>query len=144
MTTNKKTQITIDINLDENKIPEKISWSAKDGGISKMESKAILLSFWNSENQETLKMDLWVKDMPLDQMKLFFHQTFVSMSDTFYKATNDEKMTQTIRDFCDYYAEYRHWRNHQHAGHIDPILQHPFTHADKLSRRNGRTSSLPG
>ena len=43
--------------------------------------------------------------MPLDQMKLFFHQTFVSMSDTFYKATNDEKMTQTIRDFCDYYAE---------------------------------------
>ena len=105
MTTNKKTQITIDINLDENKIPEKISWSAKDGGISKMESKAVLLSFWDSENQETLKMDLWVKDMPLDQMKLFFHQTFVSMSDTFYKATNDEKMTQTIRDFCDYYAE---------------------------------------
>ena len=50
-------------------------------------------------------MDLWVKDMPLDQMKLFFHQTFVSMSDTFYKATNDEKMTQTIRDFCDYYAD---------------------------------------
>ncbi len=105
MTTNKKTQITIDVNLDENKIPEKIIWSAKDGGISKMESKAILLSFWDSENQETLKMDLWVKDMPLDQMKLFFHQTFVSMSDTFYKATNDEKMTQTIRDFCDYYAE---------------------------------------
>ena len=105
MSKNKKTQITIDVNLDENKIPEKIIWSAKDGGISKMESKAILLSFWDSENQETLKMDLWVKDMPLDQMKLFFHQTFVSMSDTFYKATNDEKMTQTIRDFCDYYAE---------------------------------------
>ena len=105
MTTNKKTQITIDVNLDENKIPEKIIWSAKDGGISKMESKAILLSFWDSENQETLKMDLWVKDMPLDQMKLFFYQTFMSMSDTFYKATNDDKMTETIRDFCDYYAD---------------------------------------
>ena len=70
-----------------------------------MESKAILLSFWDSENQETLKMDLWVKDMPLDQMKLFFYQTFLSMSDTFYKATNDDKMTETIRDFCDYYAD---------------------------------------
>ena len=57
----------------------------------------------DSENQETLKMDLWVKDMPLDQMKLFFHQTFVSMSDTFYKATNDEKM-MTIKT-SDYYAE---------------------------------------
>ena len=29
------------------------------------------------------------------------------MSDTFYKATNDEKMTQTIRDFCDYYASFK-------------------------------------
>ena len=105
MATEKKTQIIIDVELDENKVPEQISWSAKDGGISNFQSKAILLSFWDSENQETLKMDLWVKDMPLDQMKLFFHQTFVSMSDTFYKATNDEKMTQKIRDFCDYYAE---------------------------------------
>ena len=105
MTTHKKTQIIIDLNLDENKIPEKIIWSATDGGISKMESKAMLLSFWDQEKQETLKMDLWVKDMPLDQMKLFFYQTFMSMSDTFYKATNDEKMTETIRDFCDYYAD---------------------------------------
>ena len=105
MTKNKKTQIIIDVDLDENKIPAKIKWSATDGGISEMESKAMLLSFWDSENQETLKMDLWVKEMPLDQMKLFFHQTLLSMSDTFYKATNDEKMTQTMRDFCDYYAD---------------------------------------
>ena len=105
MATEKKTQIIIDVELDENKVPEQISWSAKDGGISNFQSKAILLSFWDSKKQETLKMDLWVKDMPIDQMKLFFHQTFLSMSESFYRATNDEKMTATIRDFCDYYAE---------------------------------------
>ena len=105
MATEKKTQIIIDVELDENKVPEQISWSAKDGGISNMQSKAILLSFWDSKKQETFKMDLWVKDMPIDQMKLFFHQTFLSMSDTFYRATNDEKMTAVIKDFCDYYAE---------------------------------------
>ena len=60
---------------------------------------------WDSENQESLKMDLWVKDMPVDQMQLFFHQTLVSLSDTFYRATQDEKMTSTMRDFCDYFAE---------------------------------------
>ena len=38
MTTHKKTQIIIDLNLDENKIPEKIIWSATDGGVSKLES----------------------------------------------------------------------------------------------------------
>ena len=43
--------------------------------------------------------------MPVDQMKIFFHQTLVSMSETYFKATQDEKMTATIKDFCDYFAE---------------------------------------
>ena len=105
MAIKKKTQVSININLDENNIPEEMKWTAQDGGISDMDTKAILLSFWDSENQESLKMDLWVKDMPVGQMKLFFHQTLVSLSDTFYRATNDEKMTATMKDFCEYFAE---------------------------------------
>ena len=50
-------------------------------------------------------MDLYVKVMHVDQMKLFFNQTLVSLSDTFYEATKDEKMTATMKDFCDYFAE---------------------------------------
>ena len=91
--------------MDENKIPEKLSWDAEDGGISNEDTKAFLISVWDSNKKETLKMDLWTKDMPLDEMKHFFHQTLLSMSDTFYSATNDEKMTATMRDFCDYFAE---------------------------------------
>ena len=41
----KKTQISIDINMDENNIPEEIKWTAPDGGILNMNTKAILLSF---------------------------------------------------------------------------------------------------
>ncbi|GIS21765.1 MAG: hypothetical protein CM15mP122_2710 [Bacteroidota bacterium] len=55
MTTNKKTQITIDVNLDENKIPEKISWSAKDGGISKMESRLYYFHFGIQKIKKHLK-----------------------------------------------------------------------------------------
>ena len=105
MAIHKKNKITIDVNLDENNIPEEMRWTAPDGGVSDMDTKAMLLSFWDSENQETLKMDLWVKEMPVDQMQLFFHQTLVSLSDTFYRATQDEKMTATMKDFCDYFAE---------------------------------------
>jgi gliding motility-associated protein GldC len=105
MAIHKKTKITIDVNLDENNIPEEMRWTAPDGGVSDMDTKAMLLSFWDSENQETLKMDLWVKEMPVDQMQLFFHQTLVSLSDTFYRATQDEKMTATMKDFCDYFEE---------------------------------------
>ena len=41
----------------------------------------------------------------VDEMKIFFHQTLVAMSETFKRATNDEKMADTMMDFCDYFAE---------------------------------------
>lgn len=98
-------EIKIAVGLDENRIPEKLSWSADDGGISNMESKAVMLSVWDNKEKETYKINLWTKDMPVDEMKLFFHQTLVSMADSFEQATNDEKMSATMRDFCDYFAE---------------------------------------
>ncbi|MFX0557419.1 gliding motility protein GldC [Maribacter sp. CXY002] len=98
-------EITLRVGLDENRVPEKLSWSAQDGGINNEEAKAMLLSVWDSKNQESLKIDLWTKDMPVDEMKTFFHQTLVSLSETFMKATQDEKMTATMKDFCDYFAE---------------------------------------
>lgn len=98
-------EIKLKVGLDENRVPEKLTWSAEDGGIVNEEAKAMLLSVWDSKNQESLKIDLWTKDMPVDEMKTFFHQTLVSLSDTFMKATQDEKMTATMKDFCAYFAE---------------------------------------
>lgn len=98
-------EIKFQIELDENKVPEKVKWSAQDGGVDAQEAKAILLSIWDSKAQETLRIDLWTKDMPVDEMKKFYHQTLVAMADTFQRATNDEKMADTMRDFCDYFAE---------------------------------------
>jgi gliding motility-associated protein GldC len=98
-------KIELNVELDENRVPEKLHWSAQDGGVANKEAKAVMLSVWDSKAQETLKIDLWTKDMPVDEMKLFFHQTLVTMSDTFLRATQDEKMTATMKDFCDYFAE---------------------------------------
>ena len=100
-----RSQITLTVTLDENRVPELLTWSAEDGGIMDEEAKAMLLSVWDSKNRESLKIDLWTKDMPVDEMKIFFHQTLVALSDTFMKATQDEKMTATMKDFCDYFAE---------------------------------------
>ena len=93
------------VELDENRVPEKLTWSAEDGGVELEEAKAMMLSIWDSKVQETLRIDLWTKDMPVDEMKLFFHQTLVAMSETFQRATQDEKMADTMKDFCDYFAE---------------------------------------
>lgn len=100
-----KSEIKLTVELDENRVPEKLSWTARDGGVNAEEAKAMLLSIWDSKAQETLRIDLWTKDMPVDEMKVFFHQTLVAMADTFHRATEDEKMTATMRDFCDYFAE---------------------------------------
>ena len=98
-------KIEFTVELDENKIPENISWTAEDGGIDNESSKAIMLSVWDHKKKDTLRMDLWTKDMPVDEMKQFFHQTLVSMASSFERATDDQKMTATMRDFCDYFAE---------------------------------------
>jgi gliding motility-associated protein GldC len=100
-----KSKIELNVELDENRVPEKLFWTANDGGVRNEEAKAMMLSVWDSKTQETLRIDLWTKDMPVDEMKVFFHQTLVAMSNTFNKATQDEKMTATMKDFCDYFAE---------------------------------------
>ncbi|MGV6846715.1 MAG: gliding motility protein GldC [Lutibacter sp.] len=98
-------KIEFNVGLDENKIPEKITWTAQDNQIFNQEAKAMLISVWDPEAKDTLRLDLWTKEMPLNEMKYFFHQTLLSMADTFQRATNDEKMSATMRDFCDYFAE---------------------------------------
>jgi len=93
------------VELDENRVPEKLTWTADEGSVNAEEAKAMMLSIWDSKAQETLRFDLWTKDMPVDEMKLFFHQTLVAMSDTFRRATNVEKMSDTMKALCDYFAE---------------------------------------
>ena len=98
-------KIELLVELDENKIPEKIYWTAKDGNISNKETKAVLLSLWDPESRESLRIDLWTKDMPIDDMKMFFYQTLSTMADTYHRATQDDKMTKSMKDYCNFFAE---------------------------------------
>ncbi|PHQ56140.1 MAG: gliding motility protein GldC [Lutibacter sp.] len=105
MAVKQTSKIEFRVGLDENKVPEKLNWTAKEGGINNQETKALMISVWDPKKKETLRMDLWTKDMPVDEMKQFFHETLVSMTETFERATNDTKMSATMRDFCEYFAE---------------------------------------
>ena len=105
MAVKNSSEINIKVGLDENQVPEKLNWSAEDGSIENMEAKALFLSVWDSSQKDTYKINLWTKEMPVNEMIQFFHQTLGSMAETFELATGDEKMSATMRDFCDYYAE---------------------------------------
>lgn len=101
----KESEIKIKISLDENKVPEQIHWSAPDAGENDQKSEAILMSLWDAQAQNSLRIDLWTKEMKVDEMKTFFHQTLTAMSDTYERATGDEKMAGDMRRFCQYFAE---------------------------------------
>jgi gliding motility-associated protein GldC len=101
---NKK--INIEVVLDEQNVPENIVWSATDlDGYDEAECRAMLLSLWDHRSKDTLRLDLWTKKMTVDEMKIFFHQTLVTMADTLEKSINDPRISGDMRDFCEYFAE---------------------------------------
>jgi gliding motility-associated protein GldC len=101
-----KSDIRFSVSLDENQVPEKIEWHAEDAGMEKeLDTKAIMISVFDTESDDTLRMDLWTKEMRVDEMKRFFHQTLVSMADTFQRATSEDKMAADMRDFAQHFAK---------------------------------------
>jgi gliding motility-associated protein GldC len=100
----RKTQITIDVELDDNQVPEKMTWNAEDGGIEKQETKATMISVWDDERKEALRIDLWTKDMPVDQMKMFLHQILISMASTYERATGEEDVSQWMDQLAEEFA----------------------------------------
>ena len=53
-----RSHVKFEISLDENRVPEEISWKAEDGGIENEASKAIMISVWDHKQKDTLRMDL--------------------------------------------------------------------------------------
>jgi gliding motility-associated protein GldC len=100
----RKTQVILDIELDENHIPETITWHAQDGGISNEPTKSVLISVWDDQKMEALSLDLWTKEMPVDHMKRFMHQIFIAMSHTYQKATNEDDVAGFIEEFAEEFA----------------------------------------
>src|ERR1700745_3109459 len=102
----KTSEINIQVQIDENRLPVTIDWQATDSGMDKpIPCKALLLSIWDPAQKNTLRVDLWTKDMPLDEMKQFFFETLVTMADTYDRATSDEATAKAMREFANQYAE---------------------------------------
>jgi len=100
----KYNDVNVRIGLDENSLPEKIYWSATDAN-KESDAKATFISFWDNKLQQTLSLQLWVKDFKVDEMKQFVHQSIVLLTDSLEKATGKDNLIRDMRDFTDYFAE---------------------------------------
>jgi len=102
-----KSEIRIEVELDKNKQPEKITWSAdsQDSKEQVRESKAMLLSFFDTESLETFKIDLWTTKMQVAEMdRLMFH-TLRALTDTYFRATKNEELSNQMRSFVDHFGK---------------------------------------
>lgn|SRR5487761_1927821 len=100
----KQSEIKFTITLDEKNLPQKIDWSASDGGVQST-SKAIMVSVWDADAQNTLRIDLWTKEMMVDEMKKFYHQNLLAMADTLERATNEKEAATAMRNFAQEFGE---------------------------------------
>lgn len=101
----KTSKIEINVGLNENNLPIAMKWNAADGGKENAPAKAMLLSLWDPTDNNTMKIDLWTKDMSIEEMKQFFHQTLLTLADTFEKATGEQNICEDLRDYCYHFAD---------------------------------------
>jgi gliding motility-associated protein GldC len=96
-----KSTITIGVNMDASRLPESIEWSASDTTVENAQkAKAFMLSFWDSAEKTALRIDLWTKDMMVDEMADFFYQTMMTMADTYGRATNHPEAVDDMKKFA--------------------------------------------
>ncbi len=100
-TTMTNSTITINIALDDQRMPEKITWDASASTAEKAQNaKAFILSFWDGADKSALRIDLWTKAMMVDEMADFFYQTMMTMADTYGRATQQNEMVEDMKEFA--------------------------------------------
>src|SRR5436190_18170199 len=106
---NMQSTITIDVKMDEGRMPESINWKASDiTAMNSQKAKAMMLSLWDGSEKTALRIDLWTKDMLIDEMADFFFQTMMTMADTYERATNDKDAVEEMKKFSqDFYNRFR-------------------------------------
>lgn len=104
-----KSTISIDVTLDDNRVPEKIDWNASDTSIeNNQNAKAMMLAFWDGAEKAALRIDLWTKDMMMDEMADFFYQTIMTMADTYGRATKYADQVDEMKKFAhDFYHKFQ-------------------------------------
>jgi gliding motility-associated protein GldC len=104
-----RSTITVNIEMDENRVPETITWNASDTTIGEMQkAKAFILSLWDGADKTALRIDLWTKAMMVDEMADFFYQTMMTMADTYGRATKNKEMVEEMKNFAKgFYDKFR-------------------------------------
>lgn len=101
--------ISIDVQLDDDKVPQSIQWTATDSSADMMQpAKGMMVAFWDGADKSALRIDLWTKDMMVDEMADFYYQTMMGMADTYLRATQQQELCDDMKQFAKaFYQKFR-------------------------------------
>jgi len=104
-----QSKITIDVKLSPDKVPQEILWNASASSAEENQSaKAMMLAFWDGQEKTALRIDLWTKEMMVDEMGDFFYQTIMTMADSYNRATHQTELVNDMKKFAaDFYKKSR-------------------------------------
>lgn len=93
--------ITVNVSLDQDRVPTAIGWRATDSTAEMdQQAKAMMLAFWDGADKSALRIDLWTKEMMVDEMADFYYQVMMTMADTFQRATQQQELSEELKTFA--------------------------------------------
>ena len=100
-----KQTLKFEVELDENNLPNSIKMLEEKASNSSIDLKALLIAAWDAKRKETLRVDIWTKDMPVNDMFIMYHQNMMGMATSLEKSTGQNKLANALRDYCDFFAK---------------------------------------
>lgn len=101
----RKTEIRLQIELDDQNVPTTITWHADDAPADTVpDTRCFALSIWEADTNQTLNINLWTQKMMMGEMKKFYLQTVAGLTETLFSATGDEvsykEMNRTLENMA--------------------------------------------
>jgi gliding motility-associated protein GldC len=105
----RQSTIHIEVTLDDNKVPNDISWTASDSTAAEpRRADAMMLAMWDRTEKTALRIDLWTPDMMVDEMADFYYQTLITMADSLLRATQQGELVSQMKQFAkDFRTKFR-------------------------------------
>ena len=100
-----KQTLKFEVELDENNLPNSIKMLEEKASNSSIDLKALMIAAWDAKRKETLRVDIWTKDMPVNDMFIMYHQNMMGMATSLEKSTGQNKLANALRDYCEFFAK---------------------------------------
>ncbi len=100
-------EIVIRVGLNDQNIPVHLEWESSEGQHAgkPQPAKALLMSVFDRQTLDTLKIDLWTEDFQVLEMDRFMFQTLRGLADTYFRATQNRELAAAMQQFVTYFGQ---------------------------------------